>query len=77
MQWSHRGVEENVKKGSTKNEGLVVPIQLCSADGDCRFLGSYRGGSRISFRRGCTLLLLHFNTNKSHSFFFLAEYQLY
>ena len=43
MQWSHRGVEENVKKDSTKNDGLVsvvVPIQLCSADGDCRFLGS-------------------------------------
>ena len=33
-----------------------------------------RGGSRI-FRRGCTRLLLYFNTNKPHSFF--AEYQLY
>ena len=29
----------------------------------------FRGGSRISFRRGCTRLLLHFNTNKPHSFF--------
>ena len=29
-----------------------------------------RGGSRIFFRRGCTRLLLYFNTNKSHSFFF-------
>ena len=29
----------------------------------------YRGGSRIFFRRGCTRLLLHFNTNKPHSFF--------
>ena len=28
------------------------------------------------FRRGCTRLLLYFNTNKPHSFF-LAEYQLY
>ena len=28
-----------------------------------------RGGSRIFFRRGCTRLLLCFNTNKSHSFF--------
>ena len=28
-----------------------------------------RGGSRISFRRGCTRLLLYFNTNKPHSFF--------
>ena len=29
-----------------------------------------RGGSRIFFWRGCTLLLLYFNTNKPHSFFF-------
>ena len=36
----------------------------------------YRGGSRTFFRRGCTRLLLYFNTNKPHSFFF-AEYQLY
>ena len=50
-----------------------------------------RGGSRIFFRRGCARLLsyfntrsrlgadnrLLFNTNKPHSFFFLAEYQLY
>ena len=35
-----------------------------------------RGGSRIIFRRGCTRLLLYFNTNKPHSFFF-SEYQLY
>ena len=28
-----------------------------------------RGGSRIFFRRGCTRLLLCFNTNKPHSFF--------
>ena len=35
-----------------------------------------RGGSRIFFRRGSTRLLLYFNTNKLHSFFF-AEYQLY
>ena len=27
------------------------------------------GGSRIFFRRGCTRLLLYFNTNKPHSFF--------
>ena len=31
---------------------------------------SYRGGSMIFFRRGCTRLLLYFNTNKPHSFFF-------
>ena len=28
-----------------------------------------RGGSRIFFRRGCTRLLLYFNTNKPHRFF--------
>ena len=28
-----------------------------------------RGGSRIFFRRGCTRLLLYFNTNKPHIFF--------
>ena len=35
-----------------------------------------RGGARIFFGRGCTRLLLSFNTNKPNSFFF-AEYQLY
>ena len=29
----------------------------------------HRGGSRIFFGRGCTRLLLYFNTNKPHSFF--------
>ena len=29
-----------------------------------------RGGSLIFFRRGCSRLLLYFNTNKPHSFFF-------
>ena len=29
-----------------------------------------RGGSRIFVRMGCTRLLLYFNTNKPHSFFF-------
>ena len=28
----------------------------------------FRGGSRIFFRRGCTRLLLYFNTNKPHIF---------
>ena len=32
-------------------------------------IGSIRGGSRIFFRKGCTRLLLYFNTNKPHSFF--------
>ena len=35
-----------------------------------------RGGSRIFIRRWCTRLLLYFNTNKPHIYFF-AEYQLY
>ena len=29
----------------------------------------HRGGSRIFFRTGCTRLLLYFNSNKQHSFF--------
>ena len=33
------------------------------------FMSLVRGGSRIFFRRGCTRLLLYFNTNKPHSFF--------
>ena len=33
----------------------------------------FRGRSRIFFRRGCTRLLLYFNTNKPHSFFFLQN----
>ena len=32
-----------------------------------------RGGSRIFFRRGHTRLLLYFNANKPHSFFFLQN----
>ena len=37
-------------------------------------LSGGRGGSRIFFRRGCTRLLLYFNTNKPHSFlFFLLQ----
>ena len=36
-------------------------------------LYSFRGGSRIFFRRGCTRLLLYFNTNKPHSFFFFLQ----
>ena len=35
----------------------------------CNFLLWFRGGSRIFFRRGCTRLLLYFNTDKPHSFF--------
>ena len=32
-----------------------------------------RGRSKIFFRRGCTRLFLHFNTNKPHSFFFFSQ----
>ena len=32
-----------------------------------------RGGSKIFFRRGCTCLFLHFNTNKPYSFFFFSQ----
>ena len=39
------------------------------ADSDWVNVSSSRGGSRIFFRRGCTRLLLFFNTNKPHSFF--------
>ena len=35
----------------------------------CETVNEDRGGSRIFFRRGCTRLLLYFNTNKPHSFF--------
>ena len=34
---------------------------------------TYRGGSRIFFRRGCNRLLLYFNTNRPHFFFFLQN----
>ena len=34
---------------------------------------SSRGGSRDFFRRGCTCLLLYFNTNKPLLFFFLQN----
>ena len=37
------------------------------------YISFCRGGSRIFFRRGCTLLLLYFNTNKPHSFFFFFQ----
>ena len=37
------------------------------------YISFCRGGSRIFFRRGCTLLLLYFNTNKPHSFFFFCR----
>ena len=37
------------------------------------FCCPFSGGSRIFFRRGCTRVLLYFNTNEPHSFFFLQN----
>ena len=45
----------------------VETIHWCSSP--AKYGSFIRGGSRIFFRRGCTLLLLYFNTNKPHSFF--------
>ena len=39
----------------------------------CLQIKNVRGGSRIFVRRGCTRLLLYFNTNKPHSFVFLQN----
>ena len=48
---------------SHMNISFLSSFPLCSQK------KTYRGGSRIFFRRGCTRLLLYFNTNKAHSFF--------
>ena len=45
-------------------------IAFCPTYFARRLVMRNRGGSRIFFRRGCTRLLLYFNTNKPHSFFF-------
>ena len=50
---------------STRNQVDEEPLCGC---GTCKSL--FRGESRIFFRRGCTRLLLYFNTNKPHRFFF-------
>ena len=60
------------------NEKVKIPPNFVPCELACRRLlfpllcptGLFnRGGSRIFFRRGCTRLLLYFNTNKPHSFF--------
>ena len=57
----------NLQKAIRLN--LTTAVTLGTEESDrCREV--YRGGSRIFFRRGCTRLLLYFNTNKPHSFFF-------
>ena len=48
--------------GKNKSKKFVEIVQ--------KYRNATRGGSRIFFRRGCTRLLLYFNTNKPHSFFF-------
>ena len=47
----------------------VQELERCGEEA-LKELKKSRGGSRIFFRRGCTRLLLYFNTNKPHSFFF-------
>ena len=56
----------------------VLPFPFCVSKPWTSTLASTpQGGSRMFFRKGCTCLLLYFNTNKAHSFFFVfAEYQL-
>ena len=52
-------------KGLARKTSAVELLRLCS-----HYTGSlFRGGSWILFRRGCTRLLLYYNTNKPHSFF--------
>ena len=59
--------EEGGGSGATPDVGHVhTPQNFCLF---CKKLCQHRGGSRIFCRRGCTRLLLYFNTNKLHSFF--------
>ena len=59
----------NMKIYGVLQKLLLIPIQ----PGIRQTKNHYRGGSRIFFRRGCTRLLLYFNTNKPHSFFFFCR----
>ena len=52
-----------------KSSPLRKRIKCDNKMSDFINVSSVRGGSRIFFRRGCTRLLLYFNTNKPHSFF--------
>ena len=49
---------------------ITIPHYCSRSERKLRLSSSARGGSRIFFTRGCTRLLLYFNTNKPHSFFF-------
>ena len=48
----------------------LLPFEECDSQKVSIVTLNSRGGSRNFFRRGCTRLLLYFNTNKPHSFFF-------
>ena len=48
----------------------LLPFEECDSQKVSIVTLNSRGGSRNFFRRGCTCLLLYFNTNKPHSFFF-------
>ena len=48
-------------------------LHMASVCTPCCMLLDVRGGSRIFFSRGCTRLLLYFNTNKPHSSLFFLQ----
>ena len=50
-------------KGNATRDDSQRPFSCNTA------LQQFGGGSRVFFRRGCTRLLLYFNTNKPHTFF--------
>ena len=60
------GINNFIHKKSHKGCFLLLTRLFCPST----LTESLKGGSRIFFRRGCTHLLLYFNTNKPHSFFF-------
>ena len=64
------------KDDSSKQTQSNKPVKVAVISNLKKENSACRGGSRIFVRRGCTRLLLYFNTSKPHSFFF-AEYQLY
>ena len=60
------------RDGLSRTQFLIAlyDLRLRSFVRESNILPTCRGGSRIVFRRGCTRLLLYFNSNKPHSFFF-------
>ena len=54
---------------AAKSQAKINSRRLTAINFRCYGLSRFRGGSRMFFRRGCTRLLLYFNTNKPHSFF--------